>query len=136
MSSLSLKLMKCLWAYFTSFLLVIPQSRNENRKKEMDDFLSQMEAKYGNKSKKGGKKAASKQGMKWQSWLIFLSSVLSLLWDYQRKSAFIDLLWSSIEDIPKTEKSESCSATFQHAAKGHRIQLQDCTSLVKSVYCW
>ncbi|KAJ6657759.1 hypothetical protein lerEdw1_001946 [Lerista edwardsae] len=45
-------------------LKALIQSRNENRKKEMDDFLSQMEAKYGNKSKKGGKKAASKKGMK------------------------------------------------------------------------
>ncbi|XP_060097213.1 dnaJ homolog subfamily C member 9 [Heteronotia binoei] len=35
------------------------QKRNENRKKEMDDFLAQMEAKYGNSSKKGGKKTAA-----------------------------------------------------------------------------
>nr|XP_003226484.1 PREDICTED: dnaJ homolog subfamily C member 9 [Anolis carolinensis] len=45
-------------------LKALIQSRNENRKKEMDDFLAQMEAKYGSKSKKGGKKAAPKKGMK------------------------------------------------------------------------
>ncbi|XP_053164537.1 dnaJ homolog subfamily C member 9 [Hemicordylus capensis] len=37
-------------------LKALIQSRNENRKKEMDDFLAQMEAKYVNKSRKGGKK--------------------------------------------------------------------------------
>ncbi|XP_054839477.1 dnaJ homolog subfamily C member 9 [Eublepharis macularius] len=40
------------------------QRRNENRKKEMDDFLAQMEAKYGNTSKKGGKKPSAKKGIK------------------------------------------------------------------------
>ncbi|XP_077206556.1 dnaJ homolog subfamily C member 9 [Paroedura picta] len=40
------------------------QRRNENRKKEMDDFLAQMEAKYGNSSKKGGKKTAAKKRSK------------------------------------------------------------------------
>ncbi|XP_062987698.1 dnaJ homolog subfamily C member 9 [Elgaria multicarinata webbii] len=45
-------------------LKALIQSRNENRKKEMDGFLAQMEGKYGNKSKKGGKKTAPKKGMK------------------------------------------------------------------------
>nr|XP_060624784.1 dnaJ homolog subfamily C member 9 isoform X2 [Anolis sagrei ordinatus] len=45
-------------------LTALIQSRHENRKKEMDDFLAQMEAKYGGKSKKGGKKAAPKKGTK------------------------------------------------------------------------
>ncbi|XP_061491320.1 dnaJ homolog subfamily C member 9 [Rhineura floridana] len=45
-------------------LKALIQSRNENRKKEMDGFLADMEAKYGNKSKKGGKKTAPKKGMK------------------------------------------------------------------------
>ncbi|KAL8187048.1 UNVERIFIED_CONTAM: DnaJ subfamily C member 9 [Gekko kuhli] len=40
------------------------QRRNENRKKEMDGFLAQMEAKYGNSSKKGGKKTAAKKRSK------------------------------------------------------------------------
>ena len=30
----------------------------------MDDFLTQMEEKYGNKAKKGGKKTVSKKGIK------------------------------------------------------------------------
>ncbi|XP_053244560.1 dnaJ homolog subfamily C member 9 [Podarcis raffonei] len=45
-------------------LKALIQSKNENRKKDMDDFLAQMEAKYGTKSKKGGKKTAPKKGMK------------------------------------------------------------------------
>ncbi|KAH0623561.1 hypothetical protein JD844_006451 [Phrynosoma platyrhinos] len=45
-------------------LKALIQSRNKNRQKEMDDFLAQMEAKYGTKSKKGGKKDAPKKGMK------------------------------------------------------------------------
>ncbi|XP_008942634.1 PREDICTED: dnaJ homolog subfamily C member 9, partial [Merops nubicus] len=40
------------------------QSRNKDRQKEMEDFLAQMEAKYGNKAKKGGKKTAAKKGTK------------------------------------------------------------------------
>ncbi|NXC51318.1 DNJC9 protein, partial [Penelope pileata] len=43
-------------------LKALIQSRNKDRKKEMDDFLSQMEAKYGNNPKKGGKKTAAKKG--------------------------------------------------------------------------
>ncbi|NXW57995.1 DNJC9 protein, partial [Eurystomus gularis] len=43
-------------------LTALIQSRNRDRKKEMDDFLAQMEAKYGNKAKKGGKKTAVKKG--------------------------------------------------------------------------
>ncbi|KAF7247277.1 hypothetical protein EYD10_06706 [Varanus komodoensis] len=42
-------------------LKALIQSRNENRKKEMDNFLAQMEAKYGNKTKRGGKKPSSKK---------------------------------------------------------------------------
>ncbi|XP_007424935.1 dnaJ homolog subfamily C member 9 [Python bivittatus] len=42
-------------------LKVLIQSRVDSRKKEMDDFLAQMEAKYGNKSKKGGKKTTAKK---------------------------------------------------------------------------
>ncbi|XP_062435642.1 dnaJ homolog subfamily C member 9 [Rhea pennata] len=45
-------------------LKALIQSRNKDRKKEMDDFLAQLEAKYGNNSKKGGKKAAAKKGKK------------------------------------------------------------------------
>ncbi|XP_020638843.1 dnaJ homolog subfamily C member 9 [Pogona vitticeps] len=45
-------------------LKALIQKRNENRKREMDDFLTQMEEKYGNKAKKGGKKTASKKGIK------------------------------------------------------------------------
>ncbi|KAJ7324205.1 hypothetical protein JRQ81_017225 [Phrynocephalus forsythii] len=45
-------------------LRALIQMRNENRKKEMDGFLAQMEEKYGNKPKKGGKKTASKKGKK------------------------------------------------------------------------
>ncbi|NXQ91378.1 DNJC9 protein, partial [Nyctibius grandis] len=37
-------------------------SRNKDRKKEMDDFLAQLEAEYGNKAKKGRKKTAAKKG--------------------------------------------------------------------------
>ncbi|KGL77354.1 DnaJ subfamily C member 9, partial [Tinamus guttatus] len=43
-------------------LKALIQSRNKDRKKEMDDFLVQLEAKYGNNSKKGGKKTATKKG--------------------------------------------------------------------------
>ncbi|KAM6306238.1 dnaJ homolog subfamily C member 9 [Aegotheles albertisi] len=45
-------------------LKALIQSRNKDRKKEMDDFLAQLEAKYGNNSKKGGKKTAAKKGKK------------------------------------------------------------------------
>ncbi|KAM6266030.1 dnaJ homolog subfamily C member 9 [Porphyrio hochstetteri] len=45
-------------------LKALIQSRNKNRKKEMDDFLAQMEAKYGNNAQKGGKKTAAKKGKK------------------------------------------------------------------------
>uniref|UniRef100_A0A8D0G656 DnaJ homolog subfamily C member 9 n=1 Tax=Sphenodon punctatus TaxID=8508 RepID=A0A8D0G656_SPHPU len=45
-------------------LKALIQSRNKDRKREMDDFLAQMEAKYGNQSKKGGKKTAPKKGKK------------------------------------------------------------------------
>ncbi|XP_068807132.1 dnaJ homolog subfamily C member 9 [Struthio camelus] len=45
-------------------LKALIQSRNKDRKKEMDDFLAQLEAKYGNNSKKGGKKMAAKKGKK------------------------------------------------------------------------
>ncbi|KAM9379976.1 dnaJ homolog subfamily C member 9 [Phaethornis superciliosus] len=45
-------------------LKALIQRRKEDRKKEMDDFLSQLEAKYGNKGKKGGKKATAKKGKK------------------------------------------------------------------------
>ncbi|KFP03915.1 DnaJ subfamily C member 9, partial [Calypte anna] len=43
-------------------LKALIQRRKEDRKKEMDDFLSQLEAKYGNKGKKGGKKTTAKKG--------------------------------------------------------------------------
>ncbi|NXT75733.1 DNJC9 protein, partial [Zapornia atra] len=43
-------------------LKALIQSRNKNRKKEMDDFLAQMEAKYCNSTQKGGKKTAAKKG--------------------------------------------------------------------------
>ncbi|KAM9134553.1 dnaJ homolog subfamily C member 9 isoform 2-T2 [Pangshura tecta] len=45
-------------------LKALIQSRNKDRKKEIDDFLAQMEAKYGNNSKKGGKKTAPKKAKK------------------------------------------------------------------------
>ncbi|XP_009273381.1 PREDICTED: dnaJ homolog subfamily C member 9 [Aptenodytes forsteri] len=45
-------------------LKALIQSRNKDRKKEMDDFLAQLEAKYGNNAKKGGKKTAAKKGKK------------------------------------------------------------------------
>lgn len=45
-------------------LKALIQSRNKDRKKEMDDFLAQMEAKYGSNAKKGGKKTAAKKGKK------------------------------------------------------------------------
>uniref|UniRef100_A0A8C4J094 DnaJ homolog subfamily C member 9 n=1 Tax=Dromaius novaehollandiae TaxID=8790 RepID=A0A8C4J094_DRONO len=45
-------------------LKALIQNRNKDRKKEMDDFLAQLEAKYGNNSKKGGKKTAAKKGKK------------------------------------------------------------------------
>ncbi|KFP75666.1 DnaJ subfamily C member 9, partial [Apaloderma vittatum] len=43
-------------------LKALIESRKKDRKKEMDDFLAQMEAKYGNTAKKGGKKTAAKKG--------------------------------------------------------------------------
>ncbi|XP_009994711.1 PREDICTED: dnaJ homolog subfamily C member 9 [Chaetura pelagica] len=45
-------------------LKALIQSRNQDRKKKMDDFLAQMEAKYGNSAKKGAKKTAGKKGKK------------------------------------------------------------------------
>ncbi|KYO42396.1 dnaJ homolog subfamily C member 9 [Alligator mississippiensis] len=45
-------------------LKALIQTRNQNRKKDMDNFLAQLEAKYGNKSKKGGKKTVLKKGKK------------------------------------------------------------------------
>ncbi|XP_065495449.1 dnaJ homolog subfamily C member 9 [Caloenas nicobarica] len=45
-------------------LKALIQSRNKDRKKEMDDFLAQLEAKYGNNAKKGGKKTTAKKGKK------------------------------------------------------------------------
>ncbi|NXJ79087.1 DNJC9 protein, partial [Trogon melanurus] len=45
-------------------LKALIESRKKDRKKEMDDFLAQMEAKYGNTAKKGGKKTAAKKGKK------------------------------------------------------------------------
>ncbi|NXI40542.1 DNJC9 protein, partial [Galbula dea] len=38
------------------------QRRHKDRKKEMDAFLAQLEAKYGNNAKKGGKKTGAKKG--------------------------------------------------------------------------
>ncbi|KFQ42104.1 DnaJ subfamily C member 9, partial [Nestor notabilis] len=43
-------------------LKALIQSKNKDRKKEMDDFLAQLEAKYTNNAKKGGKKTAAKKG--------------------------------------------------------------------------
>ncbi|XP_067996475.1 dnaJ homolog subfamily C member 9 [Melanerpes formicivorus] len=45
-------------------LKALIQSRTQDRKKEMDDFLAQLEAKYGSNAKKGGKKPAAKKGKK------------------------------------------------------------------------
>ncbi|NWS75476.1 DNJC9 protein, partial [Crotophaga sulcirostris] len=45
-------------------LKAVIQSRNKDRKKEMDEFFAQLEAKYGNNAKKGGKKTAAKKGKK------------------------------------------------------------------------
>uniref|UniRef100_A0A8C6YAT2 DNAJC9 HTH domain-containing protein n=1 Tax=Naja naja TaxID=35670 RepID=A0A8C6YAT2_NAJNA len=42
-------------------LKVLIQSRMDSRKKEMEDFVARMEAKYADKSKKGGKKATAKK---------------------------------------------------------------------------
>ncbi|NWR71980.1 DNJC9 protein, partial [Centropus unirufus] len=45
-------------------LKALIQSRNKNRKKEMDDFLAQLEAKYRNNTRKGGKKTPAKKAKK------------------------------------------------------------------------
>ncbi|NWS60519.1 DNJC9 protein, partial [Chunga burmeisteri] len=45
-------------------LKALIQSRNKDRQKEMDDFLAQLEAKYGNNAKKRRKKTAAKKGKK------------------------------------------------------------------------
>ncbi|XP_010159109.1 PREDICTED: dnaJ homolog subfamily C member 9, partial [Eurypyga helias] len=45
-------------------LKALIQRRNQDRKKEMDDFFAQLEAKYGSKAKKGGKKTAAEKGKK------------------------------------------------------------------------
>ncbi|NXW89904.1 DNJC9 protein, partial [Alopecoenas beccarii] len=45
-------------------LKALIQSKNKDRKKEMDDFLAQLEAKYGNNAKKGGNKTTAKKGKK------------------------------------------------------------------------
>ncbi|NXS72679.1 DNJC9 protein, partial [Pandion haliaetus] len=45
-------------------LKALIESRNKDRKKETDDFLAQLEAKYGSNAKKGGKKTAAKKGKK------------------------------------------------------------------------
>ncbi|XP_028917194.1 dnaJ homolog subfamily C member 9 [Ornithorhynchus anatinus] len=45
-------------------LKALIQSRQTNRKKEMDDLLAHMEAKYCSSSKKGGKKTTAKTGKK------------------------------------------------------------------------
>ncbi|XP_042645281.1 dnaJ homolog subfamily C member 9 [Tyto alba] len=45
-------------------LKALIQSRNKDRKKEMNDFLAQLEAKYGKNAKKGGKKTAAKKRKK------------------------------------------------------------------------
>ncbi|NWI99051.1 DNJC9 protein, partial [Crypturellus undulatus] len=47
-----------------SDLKALIQSRNKDRQKEMDNFLVQLEAKYGSNSKKGGKKTPAKKGKK------------------------------------------------------------------------
>ncbi|NXP10075.1 DNJC9 protein, partial [Thinocorus orbignyianus] len=43
-------------------LKALIQSRNKDRQKAMDDLLAQLEAKYGNNAKKGGKKTPAKKG--------------------------------------------------------------------------
>ncbi|NXH14232.1 DNJC9 protein, partial [Bucco capensis] len=45
-----------------SDLKALIQVRNKDRKEEMDDFLAQLEVKYGNNAKKGGKKTGAKKG--------------------------------------------------------------------------
>ncbi|NXF06484.1 DNJC9 protein, partial [Smithornis capensis] len=42
-------------------LQALIQRRSKDREREMDDFLAQLEAKYGNSAKKGGKKTAAKK---------------------------------------------------------------------------
>ncbi|NWR91041.1 DNJC9 protein, partial [Furnarius figulus] len=42
-------------------LQALIQRRSKDREREMDDFLAQLEAKYGNNAKKGGKKTAAKK---------------------------------------------------------------------------
>ncbi|KAJ7426906.1 DnaJ subfamily C member 9 [Willisornis vidua] len=42
-------------------LQALIQCRSKDRERQMDDFLAQMEAKYGNNAKKGGKKTAAKK---------------------------------------------------------------------------
>ncbi|KFP92817.1 DnaJ subfamily C member 9, partial [Haliaeetus albicilla] len=43
-------------------LKALIESRNKDRKKETDDFLAQLEAKYGSNAKKAGKKTSAKKG--------------------------------------------------------------------------
>ncbi|NXX86021.1 DNJC9 protein, partial [Urocolius indicus] len=45
-------------------LKALIQRRNQDREKEMDDFLAQLEEKYGNKPQKGKKTTAGKKGKK------------------------------------------------------------------------
>ncbi|XP_064001091.1 dnaJ homolog subfamily C member 9 [Pogoniulus pusillus] len=45
-------------------LKALIQSRNKDREKAMDDFLAQLEAKYGSNAKKGGRKPAAKKRKK------------------------------------------------------------------------
>ncbi|NXF74957.1 DNJC9 protein, partial [Sclerurus mexicanus] len=42
-------------------LQTLIQRRSKDREREMDDFLAQLEAKYGSNAKKGGKKTAAKK---------------------------------------------------------------------------
>ncbi|NWV16184.1 DNJC9 protein, partial [Origma solitaria] len=42
-------------------LQALIKSRSKDREKEMDNFLAQLEAKYGNSAKKGGKKTSAKK---------------------------------------------------------------------------
>ncbi|NXM24430.1 DNJC9 protein, partial [Oxyruncus cristatus] len=42
-------------------LQALIQRRSKDREREMDDFFAQLEAKYGNNAKKGGKKTAAKK---------------------------------------------------------------------------
>ncbi|NXG00162.1 DNJC9 protein, partial [Sakesphorus luctuosus] len=42
-------------------LQALIQRRSKDRERQMDDFLAQLEAKYGNNAKKGGKKTAAKK---------------------------------------------------------------------------